>query len=289
MKILLTGATGYIGSAVRSALLSDGHAVTALVRTSDAAGRVSAAGLDPVIGDMRDADLVRELAGKSDAVIHTASPGDASSAAAEAAFADAVLAGGPATFIRTGGVWVHGDGAAITEETPVAAPPLVAWRQEIDRRVLTTAGLRAVLIEPGIVYGHGSGIPGMVVGAAVTGDALTLIGDGTQHWTTVHVDDLARLYVAALDRAGHGEVFLGVSGVNPTTRELGEAASHRLGLGGRVVPEPAAATVERLGEFGRALLLDQQATGEKARRVLGWQPVRPSLVGEIAAGGYDPR
>ncbi|MEU4626503.1 NAD-dependent epimerase/dehydratase family protein [Actinoplanes sp. NPDC023801] len=292
MEILLTGATGYIGSAVRSALVAGGHTVTALVRGEAAAERVAGAGVQPVIGDMRDAELVRGLAGKSDGVVHAASPGDATSADAEAEFADAVLAGfggrDNGVFVRTGGVWVHGAGTAITEDTPRDAPPLVAWREAIDRRVLAASGVRAVLIEPGVVYGHGGGIPRLVFAAERMRGGLTLIGDGSQHWVTVHVDDLAGLYVAALERAGHGETFLGAGGANPTTRELGEAASRRLGLGGRVVPEDPAATVERLGEFGRALLLDQQADGGKARRVLGWRPSRPSLLDEIAAGGYDP-
>jgi nucleoside-diphosphate-sugar epimerase len=286
MDILLTGATGYIGSAVRSALVAAGHTVTALVRSEAAADRVAGDGVQPVTGDMRDADLVRGLAAKSDGVIHTASPGDGTSAAAEAGFAGAVLAGLDGVFVRTGGVWVHGTGDAITEETPLDPPPIVAWREAVDRRVLAASGIRAVLIEPGVVYGHGGGIPRLVVAAEQAGGALTLIGDGTQHWVTVHVDDLAELYVAALERAGHGEAFLGAGGANPTTRELGEAASRRLGLGGRVVPEDPAATVERLGEFGRALLLDQQADGGKARRVLGWRPSRPSLLEEIASGGY---
>ncbi|MEU4422507.1 NAD-dependent epimerase/dehydratase family protein [Actinoplanes sp. NPDC024001] len=284
MNILLTGATGYIGSAVHSALVTAGHTVTALVRTPAAADRIAGA----VVGDMRDAGLVRQLAEKSDAVVHAASPGDASSAAAENEFADAVLAGLDGTFLRTGGVWVHGPGSAITEETPHAAPPLVAWRTEVDRRVLNARGIRAVLIEPGVVYGHGGGIPRLVTGAARVAEGLTLIGDGSQHWATVHVDDLAQLYLAALERGGHGETYLGVSGDNPTTRELGVAAAQRLGLEGRVVPEDPAATVERLGEFGRALLMDQQASGAKARRALGWEPAHRSLLEEIAAGGYDP-
>jgi nucleoside-diphosphate-sugar epimerase len=286
MEILLTGATGYIGSAVRSALVTAGHTVTALVRSEAAADRVVGDGVRPVIGDMRDSGLVTALAGKSDGVVHAASPGDGTSAAAEAEFADAVLSGLDGVFVRTGGVWVHGSGDAITEETPLDPPPIVAWREAVDRRVLAASGIRAVLIEPGVVYGHGGGIPRLAVTAERAGEALTLIGDGSQHWVTVHVDDLAELYVAALERAGHGETFLGAGGANPTTRELGEAASRRLGLGGRVVPEDPAETVERLGEFGRALLLDQQADGGKARRVLGWRPSRPSLLEEIASGGY---
>ncbi|MEU8240842.1 NAD-dependent epimerase/dehydratase family protein [Actinoplanes missouriensis] len=286
MKIFLTGATGYIGSAVRSALIAGGHSVTALVRAESAA-RVTGDGLDVMIGDMRDAALVRDLAATSDAVIHTASPGDASSAAAEAEFADAVLAGRPKAFIRTGGVWVHGAGSDITEETPIAAPALVAWRDEIDKRVLGASGIRSVLIEPGIVYGHGAGIARMVMSAPQVDGGLQLIGDGRQHWTTVHVDDLAALYVLALEKGDAGSVFLGVGGENPTVRELGEAASRRLGLGGRVIPEEPSETVARLGDFGAALLLDQQASGAKAREVLGWLPQQRSLVAEIAADGYD--
>ncbi|GIF24037.1 nucleoside-diphosphate-sugar epimerase [Actinoplanes tereljensis] len=129
-----------------------------------------------------------------------------------------------------------------------------------------------MLIEPGIVYGHGRGILGLVTGAERVDGALRLVGPGTQHWTTVHVDDLAELYVAALGATG---VFLGVSGDNPTVRELGEA------VGLPVLPEEPAALVERLGAFGEALLLDQQATGDKARRELGWKPSRPSAVEEI--------
>ena len=292
MNVFLTGATGYIGSAVLPALISAGHAVTALVRSAEKAEAVRARGATPVVGDIADRELVRRLAAGADAVVATASPGDATSSEVETAFADAVLEGLGAgrTFLRTGGVWVHGSGADLTEETPIDAPALVAWRQALDARVLEAPGIRSVLIEPGIVHGHGGGIPNLVVAAERTGDpaALRLVGPGTQHWTTVHVDDLAELYVAALTQAPHGARYLGVSGDNPTTRELGEAAARRLGLAGGVVPEDPAALVDRLGGFGAALLLDQQPTSDKARRELGWKPSRPSLVEEIAAGVYDP-
>ncbi|GAA2861020.1 NAD-dependent epimerase [Actinoplanes cyaneus] len=292
MKVFLTGATGHIGSAVLPALISAGHSVTALVRSEEKAAAVRAAGGEAVVGDIQNLDLVRRLAAGTEAVIATASPGDATSSSVETAFAEAVLDGlrPGATFLRTGGVWVHGSAPDITETTPRNAPALVAWREKLDLHVLAAPGIRSVLIEPGTVYGNGIGIPTVVFAGEQAGDpaALRLVGPGTQHWTSVHVDDLAELYVAALEQAGSGSVFLGVSGDNPTARELGEAASRRLGLDGRVVPEDAAALVERLGGFGEALLLDQQATGEKARRELGWKPSRRSLLQEIADGAYDP-
>jgi nucleoside-diphosphate-sugar epimerase len=284
MNVLLTGATGYVGSAILPALVSAGHSVTALVRSEEKAAAVRERHATTVIGDIADSALVTRLAAEADAVIATASPGDASSQEVETAFAEAVLAGlAPGnTFLRTGGVWVHGPGV-VTEDTPRNAPALTAWREAVDHRVLAAPGIRAILIEPGIVYGHGGGIPNVATSAAREG---RLVGPGTQHWTTVHVDDLAELYVAALERAEAGSVFLGVGGDNPTTRELGEAAARRFGVDG-VVPETAEALVERLGAFGEALLIDQQAAGEKARRDLSWKPSRPSLVEEIAAGGYD--
>lgn len=292
MNVFLTGATGHIGSAVLPALLAAGHSVTALVRSEQKAAAVRTAGAQAVVGDIQDLASVRRWAAGAEAVLATASPGDATSSAVETAFAEAVLDGlrPGATFLRTGGVWVHGSGPAITEETPRDAPALVAWREKLDSLVLTAPGIRSVLIEPGLVYGNGIGIPTLVFAGERAGDpaALRLVGPGTQHWTSVHVDDLAELYVAALERAESGSVYLGVSGHNPTVRELGEAASRRLGLDGRVVAEDAAALVERLGGFGEALLLDQQATGEKARRELNWKPSRRSLLEEFAAGAYDP-
>ncbi|WP_433382570.1 NAD-dependent epimerase/dehydratase family protein [Actinoplanes sp. CA-142083] len=277
MNVFLTGATGYIGSSVLSALVSAGHTVTALVRDE---AKARGAGATLVVGSIDDRELVRRLAAGADAVIATASPGDATSETVETAFAEAVLEGlrPGATFVRTGGIWVHGSGAAITEDTPRDAPGLVAWREELDTRALAAEGVRSVLIEPGIVYGRGTGIIGVVVSSARDG---SLVGPGTQHWTTVHVDDLAELYVAALTQGGGG-VYLGVSGHNPTVRELGEAVNSQ------AMPEEPAALVARLGAFGAALLLDQQATGEKARRELGWKPSRPSVLEEIASGGYDP-
>jgi nucleoside-diphosphate-sugar epimerase len=281
MKILLTGATGYLGSALHPALVAAGHDLTVLVRSDSKADSVRTEHVTPIV---RDRDLVRRLAAEAEAVIATATPGDETSAAADTDFVDAVLAGLPAggTFLRTGGVWVHGSGADLTEQTPLDPPALVAWRAAIDARVLAEPGIRSLLIEPGIVYGHRGGIPNLVIGAAPG-----LIGPGTQHWTTIHVDDLADLYVAALDRGLEGARYLGVSGDNPTARALGEAASERLGRG-PVSPEKAADTVARLGAFGEALLLDQQASGEKARRDLSWKPSRPSLLDEIRTGGYDP-
>ncbi|WP_159620637.1 NAD-dependent epimerase/dehydratase family protein [Arthrobacter zhaoguopingii] len=291
MHVLLTGATGYIGSAVLKGLIQGGHSVTALVRTEDAADRLRGTDVDAAVGDMRDAGFITALAQKVDAVIHTATTGDGHKAAAERTLTDAVIAGLGDTgkpFIRTGGILVYGQGEDITEASPRRAPSFVAWRDAMDIPTLQAPGIRSILIEPGVAYGYGHGIPNLVSRAEITegdGPALILLGEGNQHWTTVHVDDLAALYILALEKAPHGSTYLGVNGHNPTARELGEAASRVRGLGGRVAPETAAETIARLGAFGEALLLSQQATGRAARE-LGWTPTRPTLIDEINAGTY---
>ena len=295
MNILLTGATGHVGSAVLTRLVDEGHTVTAIVRSADKAALIEAAGGHALIGDLTDTAMLTAAAAASDGVIHTASPGDESSSDFDDAVVTAVLdalSGTDKPYVHTGGVWIFGAGSALTEGSTIDPPRLTAWRPAIERRVLAADGVRSVVIAPGIVYGEGKGIPRMLVDAPTSGDpaALHLVGAGDQHWTTVHVDDLAALYVLALEGAEAGSYYFGVSGQNPTVRELGIAASTGAGLGGEVVEETVGESGDRLGElFAEALLVDQQATGSKARIDLGWEPNGPSLVEELTTGSYAPQ
>lgn len=280
MKILLTGATGLIGSAVLTALVADGHQVTAVVRSQQSSLKASDLGATGVIGDLFNAPwLASELRGH-DGLVHTAAGSDERDEALNDAVITAALdafAGTDKPFVLTGGIWSYGSGAALTETAELRPPAITSWRPAGEQRVLES-DVRGSVVQPGIVYGHGAGIPAMLVGGTDDNGSLTLIGSGDQHWTTVHVDDLADLYVRVLRQAPGGKAYIGVSGVNPTVRELGEAVT------GDVVPESDDATTARLGAFGEALLLDQQATGERARTELGWQPTRPTLVDELSKG-----
>lgn len=288
MHTLLIGGTGTIGSAILTELLSRGHRVTALVRSARSAERVRAAGATPLLADMTDRAAVLAAASDVDGAINAAIADGEDAAEAERVVTEALLeglSGRDAVLVRTGGLWVHGAGE-VDEDTPRDAPQLVAWREAIDRRALAASGLRSVLIEPGVVYGHGAGIPNVLVNGDIVDGALSLIGGGEQRWGTVHADDLAELYVLALERAEHDSVLIAANGDAPSVRELGEAASRALGLDGRVRPVPEDRVLAELGGFGEALLLDQRATGERARTVLGWRPSRPSLVDELVTGGY---
>ncbi|GHF20214.1 hypothetical protein GCM10014715_88490 [Streptomyces spiralis] len=288
MRVLLTGGSGYIGASVLDRLVSGGHQVTAVVRSAAKADLVRGRGAEPAIADLSDGNALHELAAASDGVIHVASPGDETSPTADEIAVTSFLRALRNTdrpFVHTTGVWVHGSGSSITESTPMNAPRLTAWRVPLAQLVREAQGVRTSVIAPAVVYGKGGGLLNLVAaGPRTAGNApaLTMVGPGDQHWSTVHVDDLAELYVLALEKAPAGSYFLGASGVNPTVQELTEAVSRSVGLAGRVEAEPVVQTLDRLGLLGEALLLDQQASGETARRVLGWSPQGPSVLEDIA-------
>lgn len=280
MKILLTGGTGFVGAAVLRRLVDDGHAVTAVVRSESSGETVAAAGATPLQGDLFDSAWLAAQLREHEAGVHTAAPGDATSATMDDAVVDAAVeafGGTDKPFVHTGGVWTYGSGADLDEETPYDAPAITAWRQAREDRLLDSS-VRATVVQPGIVHAPGQGIPQQLVAAPRTGEgALELIGSGEQHWTTIHVDDLADLYALVVaSGSGHGRL-LGVSGHSPSVRDLG------LALADAVAGTSVETVHERLGEaFGDALLLDQQASGAKARS-LGWQPTRPTLLEELRA------
>lgn len=284
MRIVLTGATGYIGSSVLAALVARGHDVIAPVRSAASAAAATDAGASAVVGDITDPGWFTPLLHDADAAIHLAASRAGDGAQFDGAVADAVIAAFAGTgkpYIHTGGLWIHGPSDDLTEETPFNPPALVAWREGVESR-LEAADLELSIVEPGIVYGHGAGIPASLADAPKDAEGrLTVVGDGTQHWPTVHVDDVADLYALIVERPAPAGRVLALSGQNPTVAEIGEALA-----GGAVVPEGADASRTRLGAgYADALMLDQQGSGAKAR-ALGWSPSRASLLDEIRSGRY---
>jgi nucleoside-diphosphate-sugar epimerase len=284
MKIVLTGGTGYIGTALLGQLVERGHAVTVLVRSDEAAAKVTGRGARAIVGDLFDSGWVAEQFAAADGAIHTASPGDATSEELDrsvAAAAIQALSGTRKPYVHTSGIWVYGDNPDITEESSFAPPSLTAWRTDVERTVLD-ADLVATIVTPGIVYGYGAGIPAAVFGSRTDTGRVPLVGAGDQHWTTIHVDDVAAVYVLVIERGEALGPVIAASGDNPTVRELGEAAAGPAG----VAPETVDASRNRLGAaFADALLLDQRTSAAKAK-ALGWAPKAPTLVEEFRAGSY---
>jgi nucleoside-diphosphate-sugar epimerase len=286
VNILLTGGTGYIGSKILDELTARGDTVTALVRSDASAARVAESGATPVQGDLRDLEWLTGQLERADAAVHTAAASDPSEdAVTDQVVAQAVVStfgGTTKPYVHTSGIWIWGDGSDLTENLPRKPPAQTAWRLPIEETLLSSE-VAVTVLAPGIVYGYGTGIPALVTsGPRTDSGALALIGSGDQHWTTVHVDDLARLYLRVLEEGSRLGYLLGVNGTNPTVRELSEAVAGDAG----VEPGSVEEARTRLGDkFADALLLDQQASGAKAR-ALGWQPTEPSLVEELRSGSY---
>jgi nucleoside-diphosphate-sugar epimerase len=291
MNVTLTGATGFIGSHVLSELLDHGHSVTALIRDHADADALTARGATPVVVDLHDRPAVVGLLRTADAAIHTASPGDATSADLDSAVVDAAIeafAGTGKPYIHISGLWIYGPNTSITEESPLNPPPLVAWKVPIEQRVLSAAGMRGVVISSSVAYGDGGGgIPGLLL-SSPRDDAgnLVMLGSGQQHWPTVHAADLANFFRRVLESpTAHGRYAIG-DGLNPTVAELTRAAAVAAGAPG-AVPGSDDEARARLGDYFAQVLLDDQGTdAAKARAELGWSPTHPGLLEEFRHGSY---
>ena len=290
MKIFLTGATGYIGSAVTERLQRAGHELSALARSDAADAKLKNAGIRPLRGDFSQPQSVGSAARAADGVISLATTYDPNiDGPAIDAILDA-LAGSNKPFIYTSGIWSHGDteGKVVDELSPPKPAQVVRWRQAVEDRVLQSAarGIRSIVIRPAIVYGRGGGIPAGFTESAQKEGAARYVGTGENRWPFVHVDDLADLYALALEKAPPGTLLLGVSGPSHRVREVAEAASRGAGAGGKTTGWPLEEARAKLGPSADAMVLDQQATGRRAEQLLGWRPSRPSVLEDMEHGSY---
>jgi nucleoside-diphosphate-sugar epimerase len=289
MRVALTGATGFIGFHILTELQDHGHDVTGLVR--DRPELITARGATAEVVDLYDRSALVRLLKDADAAVHTASPGDDTSANLDAAVADAAieaLAGTGKPYIHISGLWTYGDNLAITEDSPSSAPAMVAWKEPINQRVLDAPGMRGVVIESSTAYGDGGGgIPGLLLNSP-RDDAgnLIMLGSGRQHWSTVHVADLAGVFRLVLENASARGRFVVGDGLKRTVADLTEAAAIGAGASG-AVPGSDDEARTRLGDYlAEVLLLDQGTAAAKARHTLGWQPSHPALVDELREGSY---
>ncbi|MDX6297493.1 MAG: hypothetical protein QOI51_1350 [Nocardioidaceae bacterium] len=291
MRIALTGATGFIGSHIMAELQSGGHEVVALVRDDADAAKVVAHGATSAAVDLYDQPAVVKLFSDADGAVHAASPGDATSADLDSAVADAAIEAFDGTgrpFALISGLWVYGSNTSISEDSPFNPPAMVAWKEPIERRVLNATGMRGVVPVSSVAYGDGGGgLPGLLLGSPRDADGnLLMFGTGQQHWSTVHVADVADFFRRVLEDDSAGGYYVIGNGLNPTVAELTEAAAEAVGARG-AVPGSEEEARSRVGDyFAEVLLLDQATTADRARADLGWQPSHPGLVEEFRQGSY---
>ncbi|MFN0008839.1 MAG: NAD-dependent epimerase/dehydratase family protein [Planctomycetota bacterium] len=289
MRIFVTGASGYIGSAVACALARAGHAVLGLVRSPEKARELHAAEVATVLGTIESrADWIGR-AGECEVLVHAAAEHSPRAFDLDrelvVAFLDAArAAGAPRLFLYTSGVWVYGDtgGRRVDESTPAKPHPYVARRQEHEKLVLEAdrGALRTLVIRPGCVYGGSGSLTASWFASAASEGSARYVGEGRNRWSMVHRDDLARLYVLAAESGCRGEVFNATDRSRSTVRECAEAASRAAGAGGRTSSTPVAEAVNALGTWAECLALDQHVDSGKASRRLGWQPRHAGFVDE---------
>ena len=291
MKVALTGAAGFVGSHILTELHANGHEVTALVRDDPQANAVAAQGATPVVVDLFDRTAVAKALDGVHGAVHTASPGDATSGDLDSAVVDGALeafAGTGKPYLHISGQWVYGTNLSITEDSPYKAPALVSYREAIDRRVVDASGIRGVVIVSGVAYGDGGGgVPGVLLASPRDADGnLVMLGTGEQHWSTVHVADLANAFRRALESDSASGYYVVGNGLNSTVAELTEAAAVAANAAG-AVPGSDEEARTRLGDyFAEVLLLDQGSSATKAASELGWRPSRPGLAEEFRQGSY---
>jgi nucleoside-diphosphate-sugar epimerase len=290
MKIFVTGATGYIGSAAASRLLEK-HTVIGLARSEEAADKLRKHGVAPYRGDMKQPESLSDAIRSCDGVVSIGTTNDGLLDRAAITLVLELLKGTEKPMVYTSGVWVLGDtgGQVMDESAPVNPAALVAWRPGVEQLVLAAAAdnVRAIVIRPGIVYGRGGGIAADFIQSAQKSGAARYVGTGENRWPVVHVDDLADLFAIAMDRASAGSLYHAADGSAHRVKEIAEAASFGAGAGGWTESWPLAEARKTLGPYADALVLDQQVSAEKARRELAWSPHRPSILEDLRRGSYS--
>lgn len=291
MRIFLTGATGYIGSAVMEALLRGGLEVTALVRDPEKAERVALRGVQPVIGELSNPAGYVEAAASADVIVHTAFESSPRRQQVDRLAIDTFLgiadsraaSARPAAFVYTSGVWVLGDtqGKA-TEDAPVNPPPLVSWRPEHERLVLdaSRAGVRTSVVRPGLVYGGARGIIGDLLKDASNG-LVRVVGEGRNHWACIYDRDLADLYLRVATTADASGIFHANDEADERVEDIVEAIARQAKMRPDVRHVPIAEARKKMGPYADALALDQIVRSPRAR-ALGWAPTLHSVAGSAA-------
>jgi nucleoside-diphosphate-sugar epimerase len=293
MRLLVTGASGYIGGAVARRLVEEGHVVTALARSEASARRIAGAGLRVHRGDIEDAAGLAPALADAEGVVHVAVGGPRGVTEADAAALEAMvqaLAGRDAPLLLTSGLGVYAGSraAVVDEDTPLDAPtPFQAPRVRLEEQAVRASerGVRTVVLRPGHVYGHGqAGVFTRVqLDHAERAGAAAYVGDGAVPYGTVHVDDLTAAYLAALERAPAGSLY-NLVGHTLTTRELAGAVSHAVGAGGRTVSLSPEEAQQAWGALAGLLVAGPAVSALRAVVELGWTPRAPTLPHELVHG-----
>lgn len=291
MQVFLTGATGYIGSAVLEAMIKGGHRVTALTREPEKAERLLAKGATPIIGELGLPKLYVAAVKAADAVVHAAMESSPRGIAKEKEALELMLGaqaqasqvdGKPRVFIYTSAVWVLGRTTkAAEEDAPLDPPSHVGWRPAHEDLVLAAVSplLRTVVVRPGIVYGGGRGIVADLIKDALNG-LIRIIGPGKNRWACIYDHDLGDLYVRILETPTAAGVIHATDEADERVEDIVEAIAAQVPQRPDIRNMPTTEARKKLGAYAEALVLDQKVRSPKAH-ALGWAPTQSGIVHSV--------
>jgi nucleoside-diphosphate-sugar epimerase len=292
--VFVTGASGWIGSAVVSELIAAGHSVLGLARSESSARAVAALGAAPLRGDLRQPESLRAGAEPADGVVHLAFSNDFSNlqqgvdeeSLAVRTLAKVLEGSGKAFVLASGTPAVPGRPS--TEDDPLDTAGPLGGRALNAQTVLALAGQNvrsAVVRLPRSVHAADGryGFASMLIETARRTGVSGYVGDGSQRWPAVHRLDAARLFRLVLERAAPGTVAHAVADEGDSMLSLAEVIGRRLDLPAQSVP------AQSFGFLGSVFAADQPSSSASTRRRFDWQPEHPSLLDDLATGAYPPR
>lgn len=299
MRLFVTGASGWIGSAVVGELLANGHQVLGLARSDASADAIAAAGAEVQRGEVTDLDVLGDAAAECDGVVHLAFRHDvafagdfdtavASDHAAIEAIGDALAGTGKPLAIASGLAGLRSGQIATEDDRPEPTPG--AGGRVVNEQIalaLAERGVRSMSVRfAPTVHGAGDhGFIARIVAADREHGAAAYVGDGGNRWPAVHVTDAARLVRLGVEHAPAGSVLHAAGEEGVEFRQIAEAIGRRLQLPATSLPAERAG--EHFGFLGAFVSLDAPASSTRTRELLGWEPTGPELIADIGAGAYD--